>query len=215
MGHPNSKHHKGWPKGKPMSKEHRKAIRLSKLGKPLSEAARKSISRALKGNPRVLAALRKARRVLASHPVSRSTRRKIGLALKGHIHTKQFRAQVSKNSRLRWRDPAYRKKMSKIIRPYVAGKTSKIQKAWWFKFRRFGFSLEVPVAGYFIDLASKTSKVGIEVDGRYHTNPQADAARTRKLNSYGWKIVRVKANKNLIQDKKFVANFLRKVLKLL
>ena len=56
------------------------------------------------------------------------------------------------------------------------------------------FRRQMPVAGYIVDFACPDHKLIIEVDGSQHGNDadvRYDAVRTRRLESDGWRVLRV------------------------
>jgi very-short-patch-repair endonuclease len=56
------------------------------------------------------------------------------------------------------------------------------------------FRRQMPIAGYIVDFACPDHKLIIEVDGSQHGNDgdvRYDAVRTARLESDGWKVLRV------------------------
>ena len=56
------------------------------------------------------------------------------------------------------------------------------------------FRRQMPIAGYIVDFACPDHKLIVEVDGSQHGNDadvRYDAVRTRRLESDGWRVLRV------------------------
>ncbi|MEJ6781490.1 endonuclease domain-containing protein [Aminobacter sp. Piv2-1] len=56
-----------------------------------------------------------------------------------------------------------------------------------------GFRRQLPIAGYIVDFACPSHKLIVELDGSQHAiaeNVELDAARSQKLKSLGWTILR-------------------------
>nr|WP_140538793.1 endonuclease domain-containing protein [Mesorhizobium sp. B1-1-8] len=64
------------------------------------------------------------------------------------------------------------------------------------------FRRQMPIAGYIVDFACPDKKLIVELDGSQHGSPEvssSDAARTAKLETLGWTILRF-WNDDVIRD---------------
>lgn len=52
------------------------------------------------------------------------------------------------------------------------------------------FTRQLPIGPYIADLACREAKLVIELDGSQHVASSADVERTRRLESWGWRVVR-------------------------
>ncbi|MCW6532522.1 DUF559 domain-containing protein [Sphingomonas sp. MMSM20] len=67
------------------------------------------------------------------------------------------------------------------------------ERALWERLRhaRPRFTRQLPVGRYILDLACRTAKVAVEIDGSQHIeNAERDAARTVFLEKLGWRVMR-------------------------
>jgi hypothetical protein len=97
-------------------RKHMSEVRKGQKRKPLSEATRRKISESQKG--KVLSVEHRAK-LSAAHTgkkLSLAARQKVSDSLRGHTMTKEGKAKVGAKTKLRWEDPAYRRRMSKLIK---------------------------------------------------------------------------------------------------
>ncbi|TPE58727.1 endonuclease domain-containing protein [Sandaracinobacter neustonicus] len=52
------------------------------------------------------------------------------------------------------------------------------------------FTRQVVVAGYILDFATRRERIGIEIDGHTHTDPEAEARRTAAIEAEGYQLIR-------------------------
>ena len=67
------------------------------------------------------------------------------------------------------------------------------ERALWERLRhaRPRFTRQLPVGRYILDLACRTARIAIEIDGSQHIeNNERDEARTRFLEQLGWRVMR-------------------------
>jgi very-short-patch-repair endonuclease len=53
-----------------------------------------------------------------------------------------------------------------------------------------GFTREFPIGDYIVDLASRSARLVIEVDGGQHADSEADLVRTREIEAFGYTVIR-------------------------
>ena len=68
------------------------------------------------------------------------------------------------------------------------------EKALWarLKARQLGvaFTRQCPIAGYVVDFACRTARLAIEIDGGQHSDSDADAIRSRRIEAHGYRVIR-------------------------
>lgn len=62
----------------------------------------------------------------------------------------------------------------------------------WLRLRghRPRFTRQLPVGRYILDLACRSVKLAVELDGGQHVDSQSDLARTQWLEGLGWRVIR-------------------------
>ena len=61
------------------------------------------------------------------------------------------------------------------------------------------FTRQVAVAGYILDFAARRERIGIEIDGHTHTDPQAEAHRTATIEAAGYRLIRFQ-NRDVMEN---------------
>ena len=68
------------------------------------------------------------------------------------------------------------------------------EKALWarLKGRQLGlaFTRQCPIGGHVVDFACHKAGLALEIDGGHHANSADDAARTRRIESHGYRLIR-------------------------
>lgn len=80
-------------------------------------------------------------------------------------------------------------------------------------FLAFHFRRQVPFDRYVADFASHALKLVIEIDGSQHLDDPADAARTRFLESRGYRVVRF-WNRDVLMNRETIGEALLRELRL-
>ena len=52
------------------------------------------------------------------------------------------------------------------------------------------FTRQLPIGDYVVDFACRSARLAIELDGGQHSNSTTDEARTRMIESHGWRVIR-------------------------
>jgi very-short-patch-repair endonuclease len=98
------------------------------------------------------------------------------------------------------------KRLQRLIKPSPAEKAFLETMGWWWRIR-YRTRREYPVAGYLIDVAIPSKRVGFEIDGAaYHSDVigkwEKDQQRDRHIYRKGWLVCHISAKDALYNKEK-------------
>lgn len=99
------------------------------------------------------------------------------------------------------RSPGYARRMRHRVDPELTKRARELrngathaERALWRRLsgQRPRWTRQLPVGRFIVDLACRTAKVAVELDGSQHLDQvEYDEARTRLLQTQGWRVVRL------------------------